>query len=808
MIHSFKTCFFVIILSFIGIVLKAQDNCERNVFLIDSLRDELAQHTTAKDSLLNYYLLSQISESSVFDTVQALAYKLQDPFFLANNMVFYANIEPYDKMMVLADKNQSLLRGTPYEGISQYIRTMSRAMCWISKTPQYIDSIKPALFQYDDSLLQTGDFYDRVEAEVNSVLMNYALIYLRGDDYDSSFVDMLELARNDYKQMPLQAHTLFELTMSSILMSIYNHQDKTKLMALVDEEWSLYDTYYSTFDSTQLRYKFMDTQGMYINLYAMMINLSDEIGCAKSYAYLQKMKKIVRQYHDPVENIYSYSFQYYQKIGAYDTALVYIDSLLNLKSLQKVYGRMATVYTNRANLNELRDSLSLALEDYRKVMLYTDSLHLWEHDHLAAELKTKLEKNTLVVKSQRAQDESFVYRVTIVAIAFILVCLLIVFFIVKRQQAVKYNAKHQRILAWERYRTMIKMSPDAIFLLNEQGDILEESASAEKRYDLKRGPKNIMAYIPEDKKEEIQALFQHLFKEPSNDTSTINLEYNHQQMILELKCRILKIHDYEGTVLMLSIRDQTMHYALMRKLLQHDRMKELGMLNTSIAHEINQPLTNISIGLDNMSEELERISLQKAKTQGREDLSSVFQNVACIEQVIDHVRLYTQNDEKLQASSIPFSLKRAVSRAMAIMGSYMEREGFILQIESDDSVPKIRGNIYRFEHVIINLLSYAMDAIELREQSRQQELKKITIKITQDDTHVYLKLSDNGRGLSEQQLRSFYKSLEERGSSGISLAIGSSIVSSMRGQVKLSSVPGQGSTFSLVFSKAECCPPS
>ena len=100
------------------------------------------------------------------------------------------------------------------------------------------------------------------------------------------------------------------------------------------------------------------------------------------------------------------------------------------------------------------------------------------------------------------------------------------------------------------------------------------------------------------------------------------------------------------------------------------------------------------------------------------------------------------------------------------------------------------------EQVLINLVRNAMDAV------KDKASRKITLAARQEQKKILMSVKDTGSGIPRDQMESIFVpffTTKESGT-GIGLSFSQHIMRMHGGQIRVSSVPGTGSEFQLVFS--------
>lgn len=125
---------------------------------------------------------------------------------------------------------------------------------------------------------------------------------------------------------------------------------------------------------------------------------------------------------------------------------------------------------------------------------------------------------------------------------------------------------------------------------------------------------------------------------------------------------------------------------------------------------------------------------------------------------------------------------------------------YALFIRVDNQAPEalISANRILFPRALVNLLQNSAQAVP---PEREPE---IWLRVTREEGHggrkVVFTVEDNGTGIREEEQRAVWgKGVSGRNSSGLGLAFVSGVVEKMEGEIRVSSVPGKGTSISLVI---------
>lgn len=232
---------------------------------------------------------------------------------------------------------------------------------------------------------------------------------------------------------------------------------------------------------------------------------------------------------------------------------------------------------------------------------------------------------------------------------------------------------------------------------------------------------------------------------------------------------------------------------------QKSKLESLGTLAAGIAHEINQPLGGISMGLDNI---LMRIQDKNYNEEYlKEKLNSLFENVERIKKIIDHIRYFSRTQKPVTFSSV--NLNDVVKSALFMVSAQFENHGVTIETSLDENMPHITADKYKLEQVLLNLLSnskYAVDEKEKRSNDSTYR-KKIKISTHKDEQNVYLSVWDNGTGIPQKIIEKifdpFFTTKSEDKGTGLGLSISYGFIKDLLGDIRVESEPNEYTLFEI-----------
>ncbi len=236
-------------------------------------------------------------------------------------------------------------------------------------------------------------------------------------------------------------------------------------------------------------------------------------------------------------------------------------------------------------------------------------------------------------------------------------------------------------------------------------------------------------------------------------------------------------------------------------LIQKSKLESLGELSAGMAHEINQPLGSISMGLENL--QMRILDDDYTEEYIEKKINSLFQDISRIKKIIEHIRTFSrdQQDETFEKVSVNEVVNNALS---LITIQYLNHHiNLSLELTTEDNFT--HGNKYKLEQVILNLLSnakYAVDEKELKSDIKHYQ-KRITIRTNTIDGKIYISIEDNGTGIPEEVMENifdpFFTTKKAEAGTGLGLSIIYGIVKEMKGDINVESEKGKFTRITIII---------
>lgn len=229
------------------------------------------------------------------------------------------------------------------------------------------------------------------------------------------------------------------------------------------------------------------------------------------------------------------------------------------------------------------------------------------------------------------------------------------------------------------------------------------------------------------------------------------------------------------------------------QLIHAGRLSSLGEMATGVAHEINQPLSIISM----QCQVMRRAARQLEEPSIIEGLEVIREQVDRASRIIDNMRGYARLDGGEEETDLP----ELVERSLVFFREQFRQHRIHLHTEVADDLPPVRLNPQQFEQIVVNFLSNARFALNLREAEAGPDFRKevvLRLWMERRRDRLVFEVIDNGVGMTETErdrcLEPFFTTKPAGQGTGLGLSIVHGIVNGLQGVLEIDSRKGLGTT--------------
>jgi len=351
-------------------------------------------------------------------------------------------------------------------------------------------------------------------------------------------------------------------------------------------------------------------------------------------------------------------------------------------------------------------------------------------------------------------------------------------------------------------RSILATVPDAMVVIDEHGSILSFSAAAEKMFDYREDEvvgRNVKMLMPSpDRERHDQYLTNYLTtgkrKIIGIGRVTTGLHRDGSTFPMELsvgEAWLGKRRIFTGFIRDLTERQQTLLRLqdLQSELAHVGRVSEMGTLASSLAHELNQPLTAVATYCESARDLLENDPDAETLAMVREALDEAAEQAVRAGQIVRRLRDFMSNGEMERRVE---SLQRLMNEAnaLALVGS--REHGIDVQLSLDPRADLVFVDRIQVQQVLVNLIRNAIDAM------MDSRVRSLAIRTSREaDDLVRVTIEDTGSGINEAVAPQLFQPFvtSKQNGMGIGLSICRTIVEAHGGRIWFEQGSNGGTAF-------------
>lgn len=248
------------------------------------------------------------------------------------------------------------------------------------------------------------------------------------------------------------------------------------------------------------------------------------------------------------------------------------------------------------------------------------------------------------------------------------------------------------------------------------------------------------------------------------------------------------------------VEDVVRHNMLPGNMEKDQKLKKLGSLSAGLVHEIKNPMQSIS-------SIVQLLQHKYAKDEYlMEYLDSAMTEIHRISIILGEFLTFSGSNQEFMRYT---HINQICQDVLKIIYGNCYMNKIELVTELSDDMPNMVLDIGRMKQVIVNLVTNSVDAINALRYTddfaethpNHQGVITIATEYDYDQNECYLKVSDNGIGMTEETMqnisRPFYTT--KRYGTGIGVSISKNIIKNHGGRLKIESEYGKGSTFTVIL---------
>ena len=225
-------------------------------------------------------------------------------------------------------------------------------------------------------------------------------------------------------------------------------------------------------------------------------------------------------------------------------------------------------------------------------------------------------------------------------------------------------------------------------------------------------------------------------------------------------------------------------------LVQSHKLRAMGTLTAGVAHELNNPLNNITLTACMLLEDYKTSSDEERVDMINDLVNQGERAQNIVKNLLDFAR-----EQESQIKHI--DLGQLINETLKLAGNQLKMSGVKVELEIMPNLPLIDGDSQLLSQVFLNLILNAIDAM------KENGHLKIKVAYADEEGFLAAKIIDNGIGIPEHILPSifdpFFSTKSKVKGTGLGLFVSLGIIQKHGGNIKVNSKVGAGTTFTVIL---------
>jgi signal transduction histidine kinase len=235
--------------------------------------------------------------------------------------------------------------------------------------------------------------------------------------------------------------------------------------------------------------------------------------------------------------------------------------------------------------------------------------------------------------------------------------------------------------------------------------------------------------------------------------------------------------------------ESTARVETLEQLRHLDRLRTVGTIASSIAHELGTPLNVLLLrGLSLADGEVDS---QEVKEAGQAVVLQVEKMSRIVRQLLAFARARTATKE----ASRRIDLVAVAKHAASLLSTLASKHGVEVVVDARDDV-HVRGDFGQLEQALTNLITNGIQAMD-------DAGGRLVVRVGSEGKTASIEVEDEGKGMSaeviERAFEPFFTTKPDAGGTGLGLHVARGIVEDHGGTMSVRSSPGTGTTFQLTL---------
>ena len=235
-------------------------------------------------------------------------------------------------------------------------------------------------------------------------------------------------------------------------------------------------------------------------------------------------------------------------------------------------------------------------------------------------------------------------------------------------------------------------------------------------------------------------------------------------------------------------RDITLQTQLQKRLAHADKLAAIGKLAGGVAHEINSPLAGILAFTQIIISEINK------ENPHWDDLEQIEMAAKKCKEIVENLLSFAHHETKIEEKH-EIHLINEIEKTLKLAKGILLQKHIKIDCNLDNSNDLIMGNSSQIGQIFLNLITNAIQAM--------QNGGVIAFERKDDKKFIFITISDTGSGIKpdimDKVFDPFFTTKPIGEGTGLGLSITYSLVKQHGGEISVTSIPNEGTKFTIKF---------
>jgi two-component system, NtrC family, sensor kinase len=242
----------------------------------------------------------------------------------------------------------------------------------------------------------------------------------------------------------------------------------------------------------------------------------------------------------------------------------------------------------------------------------------------------------------------------------------------------------------------------------------------------------------------------------------------------------------EGEYLVV-LEDITEQKQMEETMIQTDKLSALGIMASSFAHEVNNPLATINVYAEDLIDRIEARDEDLDEDEMGHYLRKIKENTERCKRITGNLLNFSRKNDWTEDH---IKVKEIIENSISLVEHQLKKQRIQLELQVGDALPAILGDGLKLMQVLVNLINNAVDAMESE--------GRLIVFAERIGEAISIRVTDSGHGIPPEAMDKlfdpFFTTKPIGKGTGLGLSVCYGIIQQFGGNIQVDSNPGEGTT--------------